>query len=99
VRDTNNVEQERIPAGLPQTPTVTMSYRGQRVRHSQHEIEIFLFPILEPLGAISLAQSDEAVELLPVFYVPALDERGVDRVAEDVAVEPGVELDEDSGKA
>jgi len=99
VCDTHNVEQKRIPASLPQTPAVPVSHRGQRVRHGQHEIESLLFPVLEPLGAIALALPDEAVELLPVFHVPALDERGVDRVAEDVAVEPCIELDQDPGKA
>ena len=81
VHDTNNVEQERIPTGLPQMPAVSMSHRGQHVGHSQHEIEILLFPILEPLGAIAFTLSDEVVELLPVFHVPTIDERGVDRVA------------------
>lgn len=53
--------------------------------------------VLQPFHAIVLALADEAVEFLTVLGVPALDERGVDR-AEDVAVEPGVELDKDSGK-
>ena len=76
-----------------------MSHRRERVGHGKNKIELFFLPVLEPLRTIVLALSDEAVELLAVFHVPALDERGVDRVAENVAVEPGIELDQDSGKA
>jgi hypothetical protein len=63
--------------------------------------EVFFFPVVEPFRAIVLARPNEAVEFLTVLDVPALDKRDVDRVrvAEDVAVEPDIELDEDSGKA
>jgi hypothetical protein len=76
-----------------------LSNRRQCVGHGQHEVEFFLFPVFEPFRAIVLVLPDEAVEFLAVLDVPALDERGVDRVVEDVSVEPGVELDKDSGKA
>ena len=76
-----------------------MSYRRQRVGHGQHEIELFSLPVLEPLGAVVLALRDERVELLAVFDAPAFDERRVDRVAEDVAVEPGVEREQEAGEA
>ena len=97
--DTDNVEEERIPAGLPLTCAVPMSHRGQRVGHAQHKVELRPLPVLEPLRAILLALADERVERPAVLHVPALGERSVDRVAEDVAVEPGVEPDEDARKS
>ena len=59
------------------------------------------FPVLEPLGAIAFALPDEAA-IIPGHLScasPRRARRTVDRIAEEVAVEPGVELDKDSGKA
>ena len=97
--DTDYVEEERIPAGLPLTRAVPMSHRGQRVGYAQHKVELRPLPIFEPLRAILFALADERVERLAVLHVPALDECGVDWVAENVAVEPGVEPDEDARKS
>ena len=95
--DTHNVEQERIPTRLPLIPAVPMSHRWERVRHGQHEVEFLLLPVLEPPHAVVLTLADERVKLLSVLRVPPLDNGSVDRVAEDVAIEPGAGLHEDPG--
>ena len=97
--DTDNVEQERIPAGFPHPPALSMSHRRQRVGHGQHEIELFSLPVLEPRCTVVLSLRDEGIEFLAVFDAPAFDERRVYLVAEDVAVEPGVEREQEAGKA
>jgi hypothetical protein len=96
--DTHNVEQERVPARLPLVPAVSVSHRWERVRDGQDKVEFLLLPVLEPPHAVVLTLANERVKLLPVLCVPALDDGGIDRVAEDVAIEPGVELHEDSGE-
>ena len=75
-----------------------MSYRRQRIGHGQHKIEFLPLPVLKPLHAIGLALADERVKLLSVLRVPAIDEGSVDRVAEDMAIEPGAERLEDPRK-
>jgi hypothetical protein len=64
--NTDNVEEERIPAGLPLIRAVAVSHRRQRVRHAQHKVKLRLLPILEPLHTIILALADGCVELLAV---------------------------------
>ena len=76
-----------------------MSNCWQRVRHGQQEIKFLFFPVLKPLCAVVLTLADEGIELLDVFHAPALDERRVDLVAKDVAVEPDIKLDQESGEA
>lgn len=98
-RDTDDVEQERIPAGFPHTPAVSVSHRRQRIGHGQHEIEFFALPVLEPLRTIVFTLRDEGIELMAAFHAPTFDERRVDLIAEDVAVEPGIKRDQESGKA
>lgn len=44
------------------------------------------------------ALPDEGIDLLDVFRAPALDERRIDLVAKNVAVEPGTRLDQESGE-
>jgi len=97
--DTDDVEQGRIPAGCPRTPAVSVSNCGQRVWHGQHEIKFLFLPVLEPLCTIVVALPDEGIDLLGVFHAPALDERRVDLVAKNIAVEPGTKLDQESGEA
>lgn len=96
--DTDDVEQERIPAGCPRTPAVSVSNCRQRVRHGQHGIKFLFFPVLEPPCTIVFALPDEGIDLLDVFRAPALDERRIDFVAKNVAVEPGTKLDQESGE-
>lgn len=97
--DTDDVEQERIPAGCPRTPAVSVSNCGQRVRHCQHEIRFLFLPVLEPFCTIVVALPNEGIELQDVFHAPALDERRVDLVAKNVAVEPSTKFDQESGEA
>ena len=97
--DTDDVEQERIPAGRPRTPAVSVSNCRQRVRHGQHEIKFLALPVIEPFCTIVFALADEGIKLLDVFRAPSLDERRVDLVAKNVAVKPGTKLDQESGKA
>lgn len=97
--DTDDVEQERIPAGCPHTPAVFVFNCRQSVRHGQQEIKFLFFPVIKPLCAIVLTLTDEGIKLLDVFHAPALDERRVDLVAKDMAVKPGIKLDQESGEA
>jgi hypothetical protein len=97
--DTDDVEQERIPASCPRTSAVSVSNCWERVRHSQHEIKFLFLPVLEPLCTIVVALPDEGIDLLDIFHAPALDERCVDLVANYVAVEPRTKLDKESGEA
>ena len=61
-----------------------------QVRLARDRVFVFLFlffpfQVLGPLlRAITLALRDEAVKSLVIFHMLALDERGVDRIAEDV---------------
>jgi hypothetical protein len=72
----------------------------QRVRHDQHEIKVLFLPVLEPFCTIVVALPDERIDLLDGFHAPALDERRVDLVAKNVAVEEqGTKLDQESGEA
>lgn len=75
-----------------------MSHGRQRVGHGQHKIEFLPLPVLEPPHAVVLARADERVKLLAVLRVPALDDGSVDRVTEDVTIEPGAERHENPGE-
>ena len=73
-----------------------MFHCGQRVGNAEHKVELGLLPVLEPLLAVDVPLPDERVQRLAILHVPALDERGVDRVSQNVTVEPGIELHEDA---
>ena len=111
VRDTNGVEQKSYigkPSSRSRPPDPCLIIAGSAFGTVDTSFEFLFFPVLlEPLvcvidTSLSRPPDEEAVQIPVVtFRVPALNsERGctVDRIAEEVVVEPGVELDKGFGE-